>query len=70
MKMMEGAFFSASTNTLRRLDSDSPASLLMISGPGRGGGQASAGGKAKNKGEGAAGGSVGCGTEVGVEVDG
>jgi hypothetical protein len=25
MKMMEGAFFSASWNTLRRLDSDSPA---------------------------------------------
>jgi hypothetical protein len=33
MKMMDGAFFSASWNTLRRLLSLSPASLLMISGP-------------------------------------
>mmetsp|Transcript_13329 Transcript_13329/g.32439 ORF Transcript_13329/g.32439 Transcript_13329/m.32439 type:complete len:235 (+) Transcript_13329:1486-2190(+) len=33
MKMMAGAFFSASSNALRRLDSDSPASLDMISGP-------------------------------------
>mmetsp|Transcript_14242 Transcript_14242/g.59614 ORF Transcript_14242/g.59614 Transcript_14242/m.59614 type:complete len:277 (+) Transcript_14242:1077-1907(+) len=33
MKMMLGAFFSASSKALRRLDSDSPASLDMISGP-------------------------------------
>uniref|UniRef100_A0A6B0UY97 Putative conserved secreted protein n=1 Tax=Ixodes ricinus TaxID=34613 RepID=A0A6B0UY97_IXORI len=33
MKMMEGEFFSASSKALRRLLSDSPASLLMISGP-------------------------------------
>mmetsp|Transcript_27800 Transcript_27800/g.89165 ORF Transcript_27800/g.89165 Transcript_27800/m.89165 type:complete len:389 (+) Transcript_27800:707-1873(+) len=33
MKMMAGEFFSASSNALRRLDSDSPASLDMISGP-------------------------------------
>ena len=33
MKMMAGAFFSASSNALRRLDSLSPASLDMISGP-------------------------------------
>lgn len=33
MKMMAGAFFSASSNAFRRLLSDSPASLDMISGP-------------------------------------
>ena len=33
MKMMAGEFFSASSNALRRLLSDSPASLDMISGP-------------------------------------
>mmetsp|Transcript_16541 Transcript_16541/g.32964 ORF Transcript_16541/g.32964 Transcript_16541/m.32964 type:complete len:306 (-) Transcript_16541:610-1527(-) len=33
MKMMEGAFFSASSKALRRFDSDSPAILDMISGP-------------------------------------
>ena len=33
MKMMEGAFFSASSKALRRLVSDSPASLDMTSGP-------------------------------------
>ena len=33
MKMIAGAFFSASSNALRRFDSDSPASLDMISGP-------------------------------------
>mmetsp|Transcript_25488 Transcript_25488/g.53020 ORF Transcript_25488/g.53020 Transcript_25488/m.53020 type:complete len:306 (+) Transcript_25488:815-1732(+) len=33
MKMMAGAFFSASSNALRRLLSLSPAILLMISGP-------------------------------------
>mmetsp|Transcript_8308 Transcript_8308/g.23175 ORF Transcript_8308/g.23175 Transcript_8308/m.23175 type:complete len:277 (+) Transcript_8308:5138-5968(+) len=33
MKMMAGAFFSASSKALRRLDSDSPAILDMISGP-------------------------------------
>jgi hypothetical protein len=33
MKMMAGAFFSASSNALRRLLSDSPAILDMISGP-------------------------------------
>mmetsp|Transcript_16282 Transcript_16282/g.55295 ORF Transcript_16282/g.55295 Transcript_16282/m.55295 type:complete len:265 (+) Transcript_16282:954-1748(+) len=33
MKMMAGAFFSASSKALRRLDSDSPAILLIISGP-------------------------------------
>mmetsp|Transcript_48604 Transcript_48604/g.121352 ORF Transcript_48604/g.121352 Transcript_48604/m.121352 type:complete len:306 (+) Transcript_48604:1020-1937(+) len=33
MKMMEGAFFSASAKALRRLSSDSPAILDMISGP-------------------------------------
>ena len=33
IKMIAGAFFSASWNTLRRLLSLSPASLLMISGP-------------------------------------
>ena len=33
MKMIAGAFFSASSNALRRLLSDSPASLLIISGP-------------------------------------
>ena len=33
MKMIAGAFFSASSNALRKLDSDSPASLDMISGP-------------------------------------
>ena len=33
MKIMAGAFFSASSNALRRLDSESPANLLMISGP-------------------------------------
>ena len=33
MKMMAGAFFSASSKALRRLLSDSPASLDMISGP-------------------------------------
>mmetsp|Transcript_28922 Transcript_28922/g.62308 ORF Transcript_28922/g.62308 Transcript_28922/m.62308 type:complete len:312 (-) Transcript_28922:714-1649(-) len=33
MKMIAGAFFSASSKALRRLDSDSPASLDMISGP-------------------------------------
>mmetsp|Transcript_4912 Transcript_4912/g.9399 ORF Transcript_4912/g.9399 Transcript_4912/m.9399 type:complete len:223 (+) Transcript_4912:1301-1969(+) len=33
MKMMAGAFFSASANALRRLSSDSPAILDMISGP-------------------------------------
>ena len=33
IKMIAGAFFSASSNALRRLLSDSPAILLMISGP-------------------------------------
>ena len=33
MKMMEGAFFSASSKAFRKLLSLSPASLLMISGP-------------------------------------
>ena len=33
MKMMAGAFFSASSNAFLRLLSDSPASLLIISGP-------------------------------------
>lgn len=33
MKMIAGAFFSASSNALRRLLSDSPASFDMISGP-------------------------------------
>lgn len=33
IKMMAGEFFSASSNALRRLLSDSPASLLIISGP-------------------------------------
>jgi len=33
MKMMAGALFSASSNAFLRLLSDSPASLLMISGP-------------------------------------
>mmetsp|Transcript_18659 Transcript_18659/g.53795 ORF Transcript_18659/g.53795 Transcript_18659/m.53795 type:complete len:207 (-) Transcript_18659:389-1009(-) len=33
IKMMAGAFFSASSNALRRFDSDSPAILDMISGP-------------------------------------
>mmetsp|Transcript_30127 Transcript_30127/g.84150 ORF Transcript_30127/g.84150 Transcript_30127/m.84150 type:complete len:306 (-) Transcript_30127:812-1729(-) len=33
MKMMAGAFFAASSKTLRRLDSLSPASLDMTSGP-------------------------------------
>jgi hypothetical protein len=33
MKIMAGAFFSASSKALRKLLSDSPASLLMISGP-------------------------------------
>ena len=33
MKMIDGAFFSASSKALRRLDSDSPASFDMISGP-------------------------------------
>mmetsp|Transcript_10383 Transcript_10383/g.34129 ORF Transcript_10383/g.34129 Transcript_10383/m.34129 type:complete len:250 (+) Transcript_10383:754-1503(+) len=33
MKMMDGAFFSASSKALRRLLSLSPASLLIISGP-------------------------------------
>ena len=33
MKIIAGAFFSASSNALRRLLSDSPASLLIISGP-------------------------------------
>ena len=33
MKMIAGEFFSASSNALRRFDSDSPAILLMISGP-------------------------------------
>ena len=33
MKMIAGAFFSASSNALRKFDSDSPASLDMISGP-------------------------------------
>lgn len=33
MKMMAGAFFSASSKALRKLLSDSPASLDMISGP-------------------------------------
>lgn len=33
MKMIAGAFFSASSKALRRLLSDSPANLLMISGP-------------------------------------
>lgn len=33
MKIIDGAFFSASSKALRRLLSDSPASLLMISGP-------------------------------------
>jgi len=33
MKMMAGAFFSASSKAFRKLLSDSPASLDMISGP-------------------------------------
>ena len=33
MKMIDGAFFSASSKALRRLDSDSAASFEMISGP-------------------------------------
>ncbi len=33
MNMMAGLFFSASSNAFLRLDSDSPASLDMISGP-------------------------------------
>ena len=33
MKMIAGAFFSASSKALRRFDSDSPAILDMISGP-------------------------------------
>jgi hypothetical protein len=33
MKMMAGAFFSASSNAFLRLLSDSPASFDMISGP-------------------------------------
>ena len=33
MKMMAGEFFSASSNAFRRLLSDSPAILLIISGP-------------------------------------
>lgn len=33
MNMMAGEFFSASSNAFLRLDSDSPASLLIISGP-------------------------------------
>ena len=33
IKMIAGAFFSASSNALRRLLSDSPANLLIISGP-------------------------------------
>ena len=33
MKMMAGEFFSPSSKALRRFDSDSPASLDMISGP-------------------------------------
>mmetsp|Transcript_8630 Transcript_8630/g.23424 ORF Transcript_8630/g.23424 Transcript_8630/m.23424 type:complete len:212 (-) Transcript_8630:770-1405(-) len=33
MKIIAGEFFSASSNAFLRLDSDSPASLLMISGP-------------------------------------
>lgn len=33
MKMIAGEFFSASSKAFLRLDSDSPASLLMISGP-------------------------------------
>ena len=33
MKMMEGAFFSASSKAFLRFDSDSPAILDMISGP-------------------------------------
>ena len=33
MKMMDGAFFSASSNALRRLLSLSPAIFDMISGP-------------------------------------
>mmetsp|Transcript_35653 Transcript_35653/g.77572 ORF Transcript_35653/g.77572 Transcript_35653/m.77572 type:complete len:306 (-) Transcript_35653:486-1403(-) len=33
MKMIEGAFFSASSKAFLRFDSDSPASLDMISGP-------------------------------------
>mmetsp|Transcript_43754 Transcript_43754/g.104031 ORF Transcript_43754/g.104031 Transcript_43754/m.104031 type:complete len:335 (+) Transcript_43754:1098-2102(+) len=33
MKMIDGAFFSASVNALRRLSSDSPAIFDMISGP-------------------------------------
>jgi hypothetical protein len=33
MKMMAGEFFSASSKALRRLLSDSPAILLIISGP-------------------------------------
>ena len=33
MKMIEGEFFSASSKAFLRLDSDSPASLDMISGP-------------------------------------
>jgi hypothetical protein len=34
MKMMAGEFFSASSNAFRRFDSDSPASLDMISAAG------------------------------------
>jgi len=33
MKMIEGAFFCAVSNTTRSLYSDSPANMLMISGP-------------------------------------
>ena len=33
MKMIAGEFFSASSNAFLKLLSDSPASLLMISGP-------------------------------------
>ncbi len=33
MKRIAGEFFSHSSNALRKLDSDSPASLLIISGP-------------------------------------
>merc|ERR1719420_2770063 len=33
MKMIDGEFFSASSKAFLRLDSDSPASLDMISGP-------------------------------------
>ena len=33
MKIIAGEFFSASSKAFRRLLSDSPASLLMISGP-------------------------------------